>query len=417
MNYSKLKHCRVCGNENLVPVISLGDQYISALFPTNLDYKLTEQKYPLNLVMCQKTHDTCGTVQLDHEFDLTEMYKVYPYTSATNKAMKPILQDVADAGLKLVDLKAENLVLDIGSNDNLFLSLFASYHCKLMGIDAASVDSVYSSDRLVNVQGQYFNAKTFDHYAGGFKAKLIYCTACFYHMNDPVQALKDMEDCLEDNGIIIIQMAYILPMLRNNMIDNCVIEHATYYSFNNLEWMTKNTGLEIFDGEENNVYGGSMRVFLKKRGNKNYPTTANYLKKLDEELSYGIFNQSVYYGFGVRTKNVGEELLNLLKRLKEDKKSVFVFAASTKGNTILQYYEIDTNLIEFAVDSAPWKIGKYMIGSDLPIISQEEMRLRKPDYLLSLAYSFTNKFIEQEKELIAGGTKFIVPLPEVKVLP
>ena len=287
----------------------------------------------------------------------------------------------------------------------------------MMGIDASSVESVYSSPRLCNVQGEYFNRQVFEeNNVFGKKAKLIFCTACFYHMNDPVQALKDMEACLDDDGIIIIQMAYLLPMLKNNMIDNIVVEHATYYSFNNLEWMTKNTGLEIFDGQENNVYGGSMRVFLKKRGNKNYPTTEGYLKKLDEELSYGIYNESVYDDFNNRMAEVDGKLLSLLISIRKSQKSIMVYGASTKGNTILQLFNA-ARYIDAAADVAPWKIGKYMIGSDIPIISQDEMRLRKPDYLLSLAYAFTDKFMEQEAELVKNGTKFIVPLPEVKVLP
>jgi hypothetical protein len=238
----------------------------------------------------------------------------------------------------------------------------------------------------------------------------------FYHLHNPVGFCKDVESVLDDNGVAIIQMAYLPAMIKTNMYDNIVHEHAGYYGAQHMKWILEKAGLELFDVELNDVYGGSFRTFAKKKGNPNFPPTKRLQNTLEEELSEGIFKTETYTGFMNRINKTKIDLTELVTKLKNQGKSIWIYGASTKGNTIMQFCDINSQLIEAAADSNPFKFEKYMIGTDIPIVDENKMREKKPDYLLALPYSFVDAFKKREKELVEGGTKFIVPLPEVKII-
>lgn len=411
----KVEKCRVCGNTELVTCIDIGEQYLSSVFPENLDYRKDAVKYPLDLVMCRKADKTCGLVQLGHRLDLTAMYDAYPYTSSTNSSMAKILQDVADSGRALKNLDSGDVILDIGGNDGTLLSFFKNDPYTLINIDPAkNVASLVEGTNYISVH-DFFNADAFNAVSEK-KAKLIFSIAMFYHLDDPLKLARDAAACLDDDGVWIIQMAYLPAMIRTNMYDNIVHEHAGYYATNHLVWLMEQLGLEVFDVMENNVYGGSFRVFVKKKGCTKFPQTERLRANLKKELEEGLFELSTYQKFMQRIDKTRTDLQELCRKIKSEGKTIWVYGASTKGNTILQYCGIGKDEIVAAADSNPFKHGKYIIGSDIPIKDEAEMRAAKPDYLLSLPYSFTDSFVKREAELVASGTKFIVPLPEVKVI-
>src|SRR3989344_8341582 len=414
----KVERCRVCGSTELIPCIDIGEQYLSSVFPENLDYREDAVKYPLDLVMCKKKEDgaTCGLVQLGHRLDLTAMYDAYPYTSSTNSSMSRILEDVAESGRALKHLEAGDVILDIGGNDGTLLSFFQNDPYTLINIDPAqNVASLLNSTNYISVR-DFFNAEAFQK-ASKKKAKLIFSIAMFYHLDDPLKLARDAAACLDDDGVWIIQMAYLPAMIRTNMYDNIVHEHAGYYATNHMVWLMQQVGLEVFDVLENDVYGGSFRVFVKKKGCPKFPQTDRLRANLRKEVEDGVYELATYRKFMERIQKKRTDLQALCKKIKAEGKTIWVYGASTKGNTILQYCGIGKNEIVAAADSNPFKHGKYIIGSDIPIKDEAEMRAAKPDYLLSLPYSFTDAFVKREAELVANGTKFIVPLPEVKVIP
>lgn len=412
----KILKCRVCNNKDLTPCIDIGKQYLSSIFPKNKNYKKSQLKYPLSLVLCKKKKNTCGTLQLEYFIDLTEMYANYPYLSATNSSMKLILEDVAKSALKHIEVNKDDTILDIGGNDGTLLSNFIKTKASMLTIDPAkNIKQEFSYPKFKYVNN-YFSKKTYDS-ATDKKSKLIFSIAMFYHLSNPVDFSKDVETCLAENGIWIIQMAYLPSMLKTNMYDNIVHEHAGYYSLNTMKWIMERVGLEIFDCELNDVYGGSFRIFVKKKSNKGIRINKRVAKILADENKLGIYNLRTYKKFMTKINKTKTELIKLLTKLKKSNRSIWVYGASTKGNTILQFCGINTKLITAAADSNPFKFNKIMIGSEIPIFDEEKMRKSKPDYLLSLPYSFTNTFIERERKLVNLGTKFIVPLPNVKVLP
>jgi 2-polyprenyl-3-methyl-5-hydroxy-6-metoxy-1,4-benzoquinol methylase len=416
MNNVKIHSCRFCGNPSLIPVMDFGGQYLSSIFPKDLTYRNELTKQELDLVLCEKKDNTCGVLQLGHSFDMTKMYEEYPFTSSTNSSMPKILRDVLDSALEYIDITKDDLVLDIGGNDGTLLSFLQDKNCDLLCIDAAqNVKPVFKSEKF-KIVNTYFNEKTFKN-ATDKKAKLVFSIAMFYHLYDPIQFSKDVAACMADDGVWVVQMAYLPAMIKTNMYDNIVHEHVGYYATDHMRWVMEKAGLEIFDVTLNDVYGGSYRLFMKKKDCTKYPTTERYRKVLSDEMELGIYAPKTYFDFMKRVEKTKTDLIELCKKIKAEGKKIWIYGASTKGNTILQYCGIGSDLIEAAADSNPFKFDKYIIGSDILIKNEEEMRAVKPDYLLALPYSFIDGFMKREQSLIDGGVKFIIPLPEVEILP
>ena len=404
--------CRVCGTRNLATGVDLGDQYLSSVFPGSMEYKDTLKKYPLKLVLCKKEgHEkNCGLLQLSHEIDMSDMYRNYPYLSSSNKAMVSALKDVVDEALLIKPLKDGDVVVDIGCNDGSLLSFLSGRKLNLIGVDGAeNLVPVFEDPGFRFVRG-FFKDGLFSE-----KADLVFSIAMFYHLSDPIKVCMDVCKNMKDDGIWVIQMAYLPAMLDGNMYDNIVHEHNTYYSLETLRWVMRACGLEIFNVSFNNVYGGSFRAFIKKKGCSRYPVNSSVYECIYRERELDLFSLRAYTDFDGRIKQSSFELCSLLHDIKRVGSAVWVYGASTKGNTILQYCGIGAGQITAAADANPFKIGKFLIGSDIPIKDEKDMRQSKPDYLLVLPYGFVQDFIKRESGFLPL-TKMIVPLPKVDVL-
>lgn len=419
---TSITKCRVCGNSELIPCLDLGKQYLSSIFPDNLNYREKLSRYSLDLVLCKKddTDAHCGLLQLGHDFDMKKMYKDYPYTSSSNSSMQKILYDVAQSGLDRINLETEDAILDIGCNDGTLLSFFNVPELENLGIQLLGIDAAENVRPEINYpnfrfQQGFFSEENFYRIAWK-KARLIFSVAMFYHLSDPVTFCREVEKCMVDDGIWVIQMAYLPTMLETNMYDNIVHEHCGYYGIETLQWIMNKAGLEIFDAEVNDVYGGSFRVFVRKQSCKKYEKTLDFINLLGKEYSYDIYDPKTYLNFNIRIDSSREDLCRLLRKLNLEGKTIWAYGASTKGNTILQYCDIGQEDIYAVADCNSFKQNKYLIGSDVPILSEDLMRIMVPDYLLVLPYSFTQNFMEREKDLVHKGTKFIRPLPYVKIL-
>lgn len=405
--------CRVCGNRELVPCLDLGNQYLSSIFPTDLNYRASLQAYPMALTLCAGPR-ACGLVQLRHDFDLSEMYEQYPYQSSTNPSMRRVLQDVADAGLGL-GLERGDVVLDIGCNDATMLSMLAGRGLVLAGVDAAQNITPVFADPDLHLRRGLFSADTFDDFNLP-KAKLVFSIAMFYHLADPVAFSRDVAACLRGDGAWIVQMVYMPTMLETNMYDNIVHEHVGYYDVRSLAVVMEKAGLEIFDVELNDVYGGSYRIFIQRTGGPR-PIAARVAELARAEERAGLGKPATYLAFADRIRRTRDDLRALLDRLKRAGEPVWIYGASTKGNTIAQYCGLTVDDTPFAADVNPFKWGKYLIGTDIPIVTEDELHREDPKWLLALPYSFIDGFLAREAAMVASGTRFILPLPNVAVRP
>ncbi|MEO7163314.1 MAG: class I SAM-dependent methyltransferase, partial [Bdellovibrionia bacterium] len=325
MSVERIKACRVCGNTDLVSCIDIGDQYLSSIFPDNTSYREDLKRFPLEIVQCRKSSsEHCGSLQLAFDCDISDMYRHYPYTSSSNTSMKKILEDVANSGKALGFLKTGDVVLDIGCNDGTLMSFFEKEELDLIGIDPAeNVESRVNSSRFTRVKG-FFSEKAFTQVSSK-KASLVFSVAMFYHLSDPVQFCKNITSVLKDDGVVVIQMVYLPAMIKTNMYDNIVHEHVGYYGTHQMKWILEKAGLELFDVILNDVYGGSFRLFAKKKSNKNYSPTPRLAANLKEEENWKIFDTSTYSEFMKRIEKTKVDLQKVLSKAHSEGKKVWIY--------------------------------------------------------------------------------------------
>lgn len=411
-NFNEIKSCRVCKSKNLISILSLGEQYVSNFIEDNYNETL---KSPLELVLCDTKDGGCGLVQLKHTVHRNVLYKKYWFRSGLNETMRAVLSDITSKCEKLVELQPQDIVLDIGSNDGTLLRTYKS-KAKLVGFEPATNllhEAKIGTNKIIN---DFFSYNKFKLNFGEQKAKIITSVAMFYDLDDPNSFVSDIAKCLEKDGIWIIQMAYLPTMLQLNAFDNIGHEHLEYYSLRPLRILIEKHGLEIFDVEINEVYGGSIRTFIKHKKNNNFKISSSVKKLEDDEETLGLYEKKVYHEFVKRVQEIKLKLVEFINQENNNNKIVYVYGASTKGNTLLQFCGLNNQQIKKAADRDSIKWGKKTIGSEIPIISEEQARRERPDYFLILPWHLIDFFKDREKDYLKRGGKFIVPIPEFRII-
>lgn len=415
MDVKIAKRCRVCGSKGLVPILSLGEQYV-----TNFVDDPHEKAYkgPLELVLCDRKQGGCGLLQLRHTFDHDILYRKYWYRSGISTSMVKALADIARSAERLVSLSRGDVVVDIGSNDGTLLRQYRTQGLLKVGFEPSNL-YMLAKGKGTKVIHDYFNYGSFRRAVGSRKAKVITSIAMFYDLPDPNGFVEDIKSCLERDGLWIIQMNYLGLMLANNTFDNISHEHLEYYSLLSLESLLGRHGLEIFDVELNEVNGGSFRLYVRNAGaGVRAPSGAE--KRLHRQRAWEerreFDTERPYVAFARRIERTKEDLRDLLQRETKNGKRIFIYGASTRGLVVLQFAGIDRKLVEAATDKNPDKWGKYIVGTGIPIIPIEEYRKAKPDYLFVLPYHFIDEIRNQEKEFLKGGGKMIVAIPELRLI-
>ena len=412
----EIEKCRVCGNKNLIEILSLGNQYVSDFIDSSEEQKV---KVPLDLVLCDVNSGGCGLLQLKHTTPSNLMYQNYWYLSGMNNTMKLALSDITKKAENIIELKENDLVLDIGCNDGTLLRSYATKGLKLIGFDPAKNLLEYSKKGTTKIINDFFNAKAFQKEFGKTKAKVITSIAMFYDLDKPNDFVEDIKKCLHKEGIWIIQMSYLPLMLEQNAFDNVCHEHLEYYSMNSLENLLKRHDMKAIGAELNDVNGGSYRIYVKHKESQ-INAQEKERKKLEElkekEKEFELETKKPYQEFAENVNKIKKQVVEFIENETKKGKKVFVYGASTKGNTLLQFFELNNKLIKAAAERNPNKFGKKTIGSLIPIVSEEQARKEKPDYFLILPWHFLKEFKEREKEYFESGGKFIVPLPEFKII-
>ena len=408
--YKEIKKCRIGDSNNLTTVLSLGDQYLTGVFPRDKSEKIT--KGPLELVWCSDT----GLLQMKHSFSLDEMYgDNYGYRSGLNSSMVAHLQQKINTLENLVILSEDDLVIDIGSNDATSLKAYSGKH-KKVGIDPTGLKfQQYYNDEITLIP-DFFTAEKYKNVFGSKKAKIITSIAMFYDLEEPLKFVKDIENCLADDGIWHFEQSYMPSMLRTNSYDTICHEHLEFYSLRVVKNMVESCGLRIIDVQMNAINGGSFAITVCKN-NSNFKSNTpviNWLLKQEDEM--GLNTVKPYLEFKERVFKHRTSLKELINALVADGKKVFGYGASTKGNVLLQFCGLTTKEIPYIAEVNEEKFGAYTPGSLIPIISEEEAKSMKPDYFLVLPWHFKENILKREKEYIANGGKFIFPLPEIEIV-
>jgi hypothetical protein len=411
--------CRICGSTELAPVLDLGEQCIAGAFAEPGGGRPLEQALPLELVRCDTTRDpgACGLIQLRHTVPSPVLYESYWYRSGVNQTMTRNLHGIAQAAERLARLRPGDLVIDIGCNDGTLLDGYTVRDARFLGFDPSDVTR-YAVEKGYDVERDFFSAELLRSRDPGARARVITSIAMFYDLEDPAAFVRDVADSLAEDGVWVMELHYLPSMLRSNAFDVIVHEHLEYYSLAVLERLFAGAGLEVVAGELNDVNGGSVRLFIAHAGQRTpAPEDAERLDALRlRESELALDSPEPYERFTRGVERVRSELKELCESTVAAGKTIHVYGASTKGNTILQYVGLDRRLIPYAADRNPDKWGSETIRTGIPIISEEDSRAMNPDYYLVLPWHFLEEFKERERAYLDAGGKFIIPLPEVKVI-
>ena len=410
-NVISLEKCRVCDNRNLDLVFDAGTQALTGRFPKSTDESITSG--PLELVRCNP--DTgCGLVQLGHSYDLEEMYgESYGYRSGLNKSMVLHLESKVASIMETANLQPDDLVIDIGSNDGTTLNSYPSGQYNLVGVDpAASKFGQYYKEEITRVT-EFFNEASITKYFADKKAKVVTSFSMFYDLEDPVQFATDIASVLADDGIWVFEQSYLLSMLTANSFDTICHEHLEYYTLDSVSNILDRAGLQVCDVEFNDVNGGSFSVTACKKDTVRDINHQKLDSILKQEIDFGVNDGSAFNQFAQRIEDEKNKLMSFLAEQKAQGNQVSALGASTKGNVLLQYYGIDTDLINVVGEVNPDKFGCFTPGTHIPIVDQVELLADKPDYMLVLPWHFESFFVNSQA---LKGHTLVFPLPQFKVV-
>lgn len=407
-------------SNNLLPLFSLGDIYVSDFLKEGEAPR--GEKVEMKLLLEERT----GAVKLEKAAPLETMYGKYWYRSGINGTMKTELNNIVKSVLDIIKLKENDLWIDIACNDGTLLSFVPERFIRV-GIDPADDSYKVESEKVSNLIIQdFFSADVFKRSKfGQLKASVITSIAMFYDLSTPKLFIDDIAEVLDQNGLWVLQLSYTPLMLEQLAFDNICHEHIYYYSMFNLQVLLNQSGFDVVDVQLNDVNGGSFRVYaMKKQADKSFFGTQPYRDVCDFRikslLSYestlNLDKEITWLDFFARINNLKHELVSFITDEKSKGKVIWGYGASTKGNTLLQYFGLDHTLIDGIAERSIHKFGLRTIGTNIPICSEAEMRRAKPDYLLVLPWHFINEFIAREKDFLDGGGKFIVPCPKFQII-
>ena len=390
----EITKCRVCGSENFSSLFSLGNLYLS----TFVDKKGENiGRAPIDLVWC----NNCTLVQLKHTAPQELLYsRRYWYKSGINKMIIDDLKEIAEKAMNMVSIQDTDVVLDIGANDGTLLRFYPADVVKIGCEPATNLVAELKSHADIVID-DFWDYEKHKNIFANKKAKIITAIGMFYDMDDPGQFIRDAVKALDSKGVFITQLMTSKPMLEKNDVGNICHEHLEYYSYSSLRYLFEKNGLEIFKVEENAINGGSYRLFARHytKGSMDY---AEDLTKED------------YLAFAKRIEKNKQDCVQAIQNILQQGKKVYVYGASTKGNTILQYYGLNGTMIKGAAEIHPEKIGKFTVATNIPIVREEEAK-KDADYFLVLPFSFREGFIQREQEWLKGGGKFIFCTPEFEI--
>ncbi len=408
--YNEITKCRISGSENLITVLSLGEQTLTGVFPKSEDEKIT--KGPVDMVWCPDG----GLLQLKQSYSLDEMYgDNYGYRSGLNQSMVDHLTQKIQTLEKLAKPSENDIVVDIGSNDATSLKAYQS-KCRKVGIDPTGKKFIefYTDD--IKLVPDFFSAANFESVYPGEKAKIITSIAMFYDLEDPAQFVRDIESVLAQDGIWHFEQSYMPAMLQTNSYDTLCHEHLEFYSLQVIKDLLENNGMRVIDVQTNDVNGGSFAITAGKKDGPFQSNNAVINWMLKQEKRMGLDTIEPYLAFAERMVQHKESLRDLIDSLVAAGKTIFGYGASTKGNVLLQYCNLTRKEIPYIAEVNPNKFGSFTPGTLIPIISEAEAKAMKPDYFLVLPWHFKHHILAREKEFLKNGGKFIFPLPEIEII-
>jgi hypothetical protein len=407
----KINFCRSCKSKKLSKLFSLGDQFYSGIFPKKK--KTFIPKGELTLIICK----SCSLVQLDENFSSKKMYGVdYGYRTSLNRSMRDHIISKNYYLNQILKLKKNDTILDIGSNDGTFLNSFKKNKFKLIGIDPTikKFANYYRSDIIKSAN--FFSYNNFKKISKNSKAKLITSFAMFYDLKDPVKFAKDIYKSLDNNGVWHFEQSYLVDMLKRNSYDTICHEHLEYYSIHSINYIMKESNFKIIDIKRNEINGGSIAITAAKESSDYNECRKHLNMYVNNEKKIGHDKKKTYTRFYQVIMKEKKILINFLLKIKKSGKKIIGYGASTKGNIILQWCNINNKILDYIYDINKDKNNTFTPGTLIPIIGENELKNIEFDYFFVLPWHFKNFILKKEKKYILIKKKFIFPLPRLNVV-
>jgi C-methyltransferase-like protein/methyltransferase family protein/putative zinc binding protein len=403
----------MCGGAGLVPVVDLGEQYLTGVFPRHVaTHNLT--KGPLRLVKCSGGNSACGLLQLEHSFDLDEMYgENYGYRSGLNASMVRHLREKVQRIRNTVALRPGDLVVDVGSNDGTTLGAYPD-DLLLVGIDPIGEKFRRYYAKHIHLIPHYFSADLLTQAFPRRKAKVVTSIAMFYDLEKPIEFARDVASILDpEEGIWVFEQSYMPTMLERNAYDTICHEHLEYYGLKQIVWLAEKAGLRIVDVELNDVNGGSFSVTATPNASKYVDGDRIITQMLAKEEKAGLSDLAPYRAFFTRIEDSRRSLREFVAKVRGDGKRLCGLGASTKGNVVLQYCGFSSDDIEVIGDVNPDKFGAFTPGTWIPIVEEAGLLNSRPDYLLVLPWHFRDFFLRSPA---FAGQQLVFPLPQLEAV-
>jgi SAM-dependent methyltransferase len=403
--------CRSCGGKNGSLTLDLGVQPLANNLLRPEDLAKPEPKFPLRLAVCQ----SCWLMQIVDLVPPVQLFSEYLYFSSFSDLMLSHAKQAATRYIKEFSLDKKSLVVEIASNDGYFLQYFHGAGVPCLGIEPAANIAKVAKEKGIETLVDFFGDGVADKLAASNrKADLILGNNVFAHAPETNDFVKGLKTLLKPGGRIILEFPYALDFIEKTEFDTIYHEHVFYFSLIALLPLFERHGLDIFHVERLLIHGGSLRLFAGHAGA--HPAQSSVAALLAEEKSKGVDSAGWYAGFTGKVLEIKKALCDLLKQLKREGKSAAAYGASAKGSTLLNYFGLGNESLEFVADRSTYKQGRLTPGTHIPIVAPEQLLQRMPDYTLLLTWNFADEIMEQQKSYRQKGGKFIVPIPGVTVV-
>ncbi len=407
-NSYKKFNCRYCDSPLTAPFLELGAMPLANNLPRREDLKTSEFSYPLSLVFCEK----CGLVQLSHVVPPDLMFAHYLYVSSTTQTFREHFAEYArDVRGRLTDAQ-KPLAVDIGSNDGLLLSCYQNEGMRVCGVDPAKNLAEEANRRSLTTLNRYFDADAVEKILKDYgPAHAVSGNNVFAHIDDIQAVLRNVSKLLAADGLFVIEFPYLGTMLEELLFDMIYHEHLSYIGVTALKFVAERFGFEIFDIREVASHGGSLRVFMQKKGAQR-PVAAVVGRFLEKEKAGKMLERSTYQTFAARVLKVREDFQQLVRDLKAQGKTISGYGAPAKASTLCNFYGLSPEQIDYVVDDNPLKQGRFIPGSHIPIVPSSHLNEHPTDYVVIFAWNFAREIVKKITHLQDRGTQFLIPLSE-----
>lgn len=403
--------CLGCGSKLPDAFLDLGEAPLANSYIEPENRNKEERFYKLAVAYCPG----CHLVQITHRVDPEDLFSDYLYFSSFSDTFLRHAEEMAESLTRRFALDSNSLVMEIGSNDGYLLKFFKKRGIPILGIEPAKNISKVANENGIPTMDTFFgpdSVKKILREKG--QADIIIGNNVLAHVPLINDFLLSVNKCLKASGSAIFEFPYLKDLLERTEFDTIYHEHVFYYSLSAIKTLAQRAGLELYDVSKQDIHGGSLRVFLQKE--KGHDIADSVKQMLLREEEFGITDKGLYSSFGQKVEKLKRGLVQLLAELKKVGKTIVGYGAAAKGNTLLNYYGIGKEYIDYVADRSPYKQGRYLPGSHIPIAAPDKIKDTKPDYVLILPWNIKDEIMEQLRHIRQWGGKFIIPIPEIQVI-